>query len=60
VELISALENAVMWDVIRMALVRIDISEERIAPIIRVKRISELETTLTVTSTLRASVAGYC
>jgi acetolactate synthase regulatory subunit len=34
----------------RVALVRTDVSEERIAPIIRVTRISELGTTLAVTS----------
>jgi hypothetical protein len=33
-----------------MALIRIDVSEERVASIIRVKRIGELGTTLAVTS----------
>jgi hypothetical protein len=37
----------------RVALVRIDVSEERIASIIRVTRIDELGTTLTVTSNRR-------
>jgi hypothetical protein len=47
----------------RVALVGTDVSEERIAFIIKVTRICELETTLTVTSsrtTQRASVASYC
>jgi hypothetical protein len=35
---------------LRVALVRTDVSEERIASIIRVTRIGELETTLAVTS----------
>jgi hypothetical protein len=34
----------------RAALVKTDVSEERITSIIKVERISELETTLTVTS----------
>jgi hypothetical protein len=37
----------------RVALVRTDIAEERIASIIRVTRISELGTTLAVTSNRR-------
>jgi hypothetical protein len=37
----------------RVVLVRTDISEERIASIIRVTRISELETTLAVTDNRR-------
>jgi hypothetical protein len=38
-------------------LVRTDVSEEHIASIVRVKRISKLGTTLIIT--LRASVASY-
>jgi hypothetical protein len=37
----------------RVALVRTDVSEERSASLIRVKRIGELGTTLAVTSNLR-------
>jgi hypothetical protein len=46
----------------RLALVRIDISEERSASIIRVIRISDLERDLAVTSnsSQRASVSGSC
>jgi hypothetical protein len=48
----------------RVALVRTDVSEELSASFIRVTKISELGTTLTVTtnrrtSSLRASVASY-
>jgi hypothetical protein len=43
----------------RVALVRIDISEELKASFIRVKRIGELGTTLAVTSNQRTSVASY-
>jgi hypothetical protein len=39
----------------REALVTTDVSEERIAPIIRVERISEIGTTLTVTSNVVSS-----
>jgi hypothetical protein len=43
----------------RVALVRTDISEERIASIIRAKSISELRTTLAVTSnSKRYEVSG--
>jgi hypothetical protein len=38
----------------RVTLVRTDVSEQRIASIIRVTRIGELETTLAVTSNRRA------
>jgi hypothetical protein len=47
----------------RVAFVGTDVSKERVASIIRVERISQLETTPAVTSnrnTLRASVASYC
>jgi hypothetical protein len=57
------MKNAVFWDVTPLALVRTDVSEERIASIIRVTRIGELGTTLAVTSnrsTQRATVASYC
>jgi hypothetical protein len=36
------MKNAVFWDVTPVALVRTDVSEERIASIIKVKRISKL------------------
>jgi hypothetical protein len=36
------MKNAIIWDVIYVALVRTDVSEERIATIIRVKGISQL------------------
>jgi hypothetical protein len=47
----------------RVALVRTDVEEELSTSLIGVTRISELETTLAVTSnrhTLRVSVASYC
>jgi hypothetical protein len=47
----------------RVALVRIDVPEERIASLIRVKGVSELGTTLAVSSNRtrqRALVASYC
>jgi hypothetical protein len=48
----------------RVILVTTDLSEERIAFIIRVTRISELRTTLAVTGTrsteARASFVSYC
>jgi hypothetical protein len=45
------IKNAVFWDMTqRVALVRTDVSEERFASIIRVKRISEVGITLAVTS----------
>jgi hypothetical protein len=43
----------------RVALVRADVSEERIASIIKAKRISELGTMLAVISNY-ASVTSYC
>jgi hypothetical protein len=43
----------------RVALVRTEVSEERIASIIRVTRICELETTLAVTKT-EAHVVSRC
>jgi hypothetical protein len=54
------------WMLRRVAPVRTDVSEERIASIMRMTRIGEQGTTLAVTSncsTLRrntASVASYC
>jgi hypothetical protein len=42
----------------RVALVRTDVSEERSASIIRLKRIGELE--IHYVSSQRASVATYC
>jgi hypothetical protein len=43
----------------RVALVRTDVSEELTTSFIRVSRIGELGTMLTVTSSPRASVASY-
>jgi hypothetical protein len=56
------MKNVVFWDVTSVALVRTDVSEERIASIIRVSRIGELGTTLTVTSnrsTLRRNATRH-
>jgi hypothetical protein len=36
------MKNGVLWDRRRVALVKSDVSEEYIAPIIRVKRIGDL------------------
>jgi hypothetical protein len=47
------MKNVVFWDVTRVALVRTDVLEERIASIIRAKRICELGTTLAVTSVIQ-------
>jgi hypothetical protein len=44
------MENAVFWDVTPCDSLRTDVSEERIASIIRVKGVSDLGTTLAVTS----------
>jgi hypothetical protein len=44
------MKNTVFWDVARVGLVRTDVTEERIASIIRVKRIGELGTTLALTT----------
>jgi hypothetical protein len=67
------MKNAVFWDVMLLAVVRIDVSEERISSIIRVKRISELGTMLALARNRRilknrivgvsykhTSVANYC
>jgi hypothetical protein len=48
-----AMKNAIFWDVISVAPVRINILEEHIATIIRVTRIGELGTTLGVTNNKR-------
>jgi hypothetical protein len=45
---IQILKNAVFCDVFRVGLVRTDVSDERVASLIRVKRISELGTRLAV------------
>jgi hypothetical protein len=45
-------KNAVFWDVTPGALVRTNVSWERIASIIRVERIGELGITLAVTTML--------
>jgi hypothetical protein len=37
------MQNVIFWDANRVVLVRIDVSEERIASIIRVERIGGLE-----------------
>jgi hypothetical protein len=42
--------STVFWDVSRVTLVRTDVSEDRIASIIRVKRISVFGTVLAITS----------
>jgi hypothetical protein len=44
------MKNDVFWDVDAVSLVRIDVSEESIDSIMRMERISELLTTLAVTS----------
>jgi hypothetical protein len=44
------MKNAVFWELLCVALVRTDVSEERIVSIIRVTRIGEIGTMLTVTS----------
>jgi hypothetical protein len=43
------IKNDVFWDVRSMALVRTDVSEERVVSIIRMTRMGELGTTLAVT-----------
>jgi hypothetical protein len=47
------MKNGVFWDVMPVALVRTDVSEELSATIIKVTRIGELGTTLAVTSNRR-------
>jgi hypothetical protein len=67
-ETLQILKNSVFWDVCLLALVRTEVSEERIPSIIRVTRIGELGTTLAVTMlpfsdsilSQHASVASYC
>jgi hypothetical protein len=44
------MKNVIFWDLMPWALVRTNVSEERIASIIKVERISELGTTLAATS----------
>jgi hypothetical protein len=44
------MKNSVFWELRRVPLVRTDVSEERMASIIRVTRIGDLTTTLAVTS----------
>jgi hypothetical protein len=59
---VAARKNAVIWDVTPCDFVRTDVSEERVASIIRVTRIGELGTTLVVTSdrtTLRRNTVLY-
>jgi hypothetical protein len=46
----KTMKNAVFWVVRRVSLVRSEVSEERIASIIRVTRISKLETMLAANS----------
>jgi hypothetical protein len=57
----TLLKNAIFWDVMLCgALVGTDISEERIASIIRVEKISQLGTALVVTiHTFLQSVDSY-
>jgi hypothetical protein len=50
------MKNGVFWDVIRVALVRTDVSDELSASFIRVTRTAELGTTLAVTSTINESL----
>jgi hypothetical protein len=50
------IKNAVFWDVMLCGSYITDVSEERINLIIRVKRISELGTTLAVTSMMMAVI----
>jgi hypothetical protein len=51
------MNNGVLWDVARVALVRTDVSEELSATFIRVTRIGELGTTLAVTSNRRTQAS---
>jgi hypothetical protein len=44
------MKNFVFWDLTPVALVKADVSKERIVSIIRVTRFGELGTTLAVTS----------
>jgi hypothetical protein len=44
----SDIKNGIFWDVMHVALVRTDVSEEMSASFIRVTRIGEIETTLAV------------
>jgi hypothetical protein len=44
------MKNILLWAVTGVAVVSIDVSEENVVSIIRMKRISELDTTLEVTS----------
>jgi hypothetical protein len=53
IELVCYLKNGVFWMLRRVALVRTDVSEELSASFSRVTRISELRTTLAVTSNRR-------
>jgi hypothetical protein len=53
------MKNGVFWDVTPCALVRTDILEERSASFIRMTRIGELGTTLTVTSNRRTLPKKY-
>jgi hypothetical protein len=54
------MKNAVFLDVRRVALVRTDVSEERIAFIVRVTRINELGTMLALTSNQRTMRGNAC
>jgi hypothetical protein len=47
------MKNPVFWDVMRVALVRTNVSEERSASIIRVSRIDDLGTTIAIASNRR-------
>jgi hypothetical protein len=47
--MVVTMKNAVFWDVMPLALERINVLEERIASMIRVTRISELGAPLTIT-----------
>jgi hypothetical protein len=53
------MKNAVFWDEGSVALVRTDVSEERIASTIRVTRIGDLGATLNVSSNERTMRGNY-
>jgi hypothetical protein len=53
------MKNAVFWDICRLALVRVDVSVEHSASIIKVTRICELETMLAITSNRRTQKTAF-
>jgi hypothetical protein len=54
------MKNVVFWDVTPLALVRTEVSKERIASIITVTIIGEPGTALAVTSNQRSQLADSC